>query len=82
MLVQAKKCSDVVIRRVGGLEVPRFGRSAIKPVIRRVGGLEVIITLSFLVLVVIRRVGGLEEGIHSIKALSSGYPPCRRLRRQ
>ena len=41
--------------------MPRFGRSAIKPVIRRVGGLEVIITLSFLVLVVIRRVGGLED---------------------
>ena len=72
----------IVIRRVGGLEVQHLDRNTEGIVIRRVGGLEDKLGYKLPTTTVIRRVGGLEEGIHSIKALSSGYPPCRRLRRQ
>ena len=51
---------EIVIRRVGGLEVPRADAGPPHTVIRRVGGLEVLILTSLKRSRVIRRVGGLE----------------------
>ena len=52
---------SLVIRRVGGLEVPGAWYCASTSVTRRVGGLEAFLPLARQIRSVTRRVGGLEE---------------------
>ena len=62
MNVPDMPCKDMVIRRVGGLEVEDVPFSLDSSVIRRVGGLEVDAFDHGDMAAVIRRVGGLEVG--------------------
>lgn len=52
---------ELVVRRVGGLEVHKSGYGHKQRVVRRVGGLEGSSILRLRIGIVVRRVGGLEE---------------------